>query len=166
MLNDDGAVKRKGLSWSTISKLRGTMNRIYRVGIVQEKVKFNPVVNVETQCKSAYKAIIASPSQTLAILKSLVSILHFTIVLTVAATALRASEILSLRWSDIEWMDNRIRVSKRWGHVGGDGDTKTKASDGYVPMHSILAYHLRQWHNETTHAKSTDFVFPSLKEAR
>jgi integrase len=164
VLNNDGTVKRKGLSWSTISKLRGTMNRIYKVGIVHEKVKCNPVENAETQCKSAYKAIIVSPTQTFAILKSLAGIIHITLVLTVAATALRASEILSLRWSDIEWMDNRIRVSKRWAHPGGDGENKTDASDEYVPMHSILAHHLRQWHNETPYAKSTDFVFPSFKK--
>jgi integrase len=163
MLNGDGSVGRKELSWSTISKLRGTMSRIYKIGIVHEKVKSNPVENVETQSKSSYKAIIVSPQQTLAILKSLASILHFTLVLTVAATALRASEILSLRWSDIKWLENRIRVSKRWAHGGGDGETKTEASDGYVAMHPVLAYHLRQWHHETPYARDTDFVFASLK---
>src|SRR5207245_6638576 len=115
LLNDAGTIKRKGLSWSTISKLRGTMSRIYKVGMVHGKVKSNPVENVETQCKSAYKAIIASPKQTLAILRSLASILHFTLVLTVAATALRASEALSLRWGDIAWMEDSTLVSKRWG---------------------------------------------------
>src|SRR5437667_137959 len=100
----------------------------YQTGIVHEKISVNPVENVETQCKSTYSAIIIVPQQTLAILKSLASILHFVLVLTVAATALRASEILSLRWSDIEWRKNRIRVNKRWAHGGGDGETKTVAS--------------------------------------
>jgi integrase len=158
-----GSERRKALTWSTISKLRGTMNRVYKIGIVHSKVKTNPVENVETQSKSFYKAIIVSPQQTLAILKSLASIHHLTLVLTVAATALRASEILSLRWSDIWWMENRIRVSKRWAHGGGDGDTKTEASDGYVAMHPVLAHHLSQWHCETPYSKQTDFVFASLK---
>jgi integrase len=163
VLNDDGTLKKKRLSWSTISKLRGTMSRIYKIGIVHGKLKSNPVENVETQCKSSYKAIIVSPAQTLAILKALTNVLHFTLVLTAAATALRASEILSLRWSDIEWMEDRIRVSKRWAHGGGDGETKTEASDGHVPMHPMLANHLRQWHRETPYQKDTDFVFASLK---
>ena len=143
VLNEDGTVRRKALSWPTISKLRGTMSRIYKIGIVHGKVKSNPVEPVETQSKSLYRAIIVEPNQTLTILRSLVSALHFTLVLTVAATALRASELLSLRWSDIEWMENRIRVSKRWAHGGGDGYTKTEASDGYVVMHPVLAHHLR-----------------------
>ena len=82
--------------------------------------------------------------------------------LTCAATALRSSEILALRWADILWEEERIRVSKRWAK-GKDGETKTEASDGYVPLHPVLANHLRRWHSETPHAKDADFVFPSFK---
>ena len=46
---------------------------------------------------------------------------------------------------------------------GKDGQTKTDASDGYVPLHSILAQHLQEWKARTPHRKDTDFVFPSLK---
>ena len=44
-----------------------------------------------------------------------------------ALIPLRASEILALRWSDIQWNEERIRVSKRWAK-GKDGDTKTESS--------------------------------------
>ncbi len=42
------------------------------------------------------------------------------------ATVLRASEIVSMRWSDILWTDEQIRVSKRWAK-GKNGETKTAA---------------------------------------
>lgn len=150
-----------GLAWTTVSKIRGMMLRIYKIGIVHERVAKNPVEHVETRSKSNYRAIIITPAQTLAILKSLTSPLHFALVLTCAATALRASEILALRWSDVLWIEGRIRISKRWAK-GKDGETKTEASDGYVPLHPVLAGHLRAWHQQTPHAKPTDFVFPSL----
>ena len=88
-----------GLAWTTIAKMRGIMHRIYKVGILHEHVSKNPVQHVETRSKSSYRAIIITPAQTLAILKSLASPLHFALVLTCAATALRSSEILALRWS-------------------------------------------------------------------
>ena len=66
------------------------------------------------------------------------NVLHVeTLVLTCAATALRLSEILALRRADILWEAERIRVSKRW-LKGKDGETKTEASDGYVPLHPVL----------------------------
>ncbi|HEX2329926.1 MAG TPA: tyrosine-type recombinase/integrase, partial [Candidatus Angelobacter sp.] len=55
-----------------------------------------------------------------------------------------------------------IRVSKRWAK-GEDGETKTEASDGYVPLHPLLSHALQQWRSQTPYAKETDFVFPSLK---
>ena len=82
--------------------------------------------------------------------------------LTCAATALRASEMLALRWSDVLWSEGRIRISKRWAK-GKDGETKTEASDGYVPLHPILAAHLRSWREQSPYAKDGDFVFPSFR---
>lgn len=151
-----------GLAWTTIAKLRGIMHRIYKVGMLHELVAKNPVLHVETRSKSSYRAIIITPAQTLAILKSLPSPLHFALVLTCAATALRSSEILALRWSDILWGEGRIRISKRWAK-GEDGETKTEASDGYVPLHPALAGHLRAWQRLAAHAKDSDFVFPSMR---
>lgn len=149
------------LAWTTISKMRGVMSRIYKVGLLHEKVTTNPVQFVETRSKSNYSAIVLTPEQTLGILKALTTPLHRALVLTCAATGLRASEILALRWKDIQWTDARIRVSKRW--AGSDGETKTMASDGYVPLHPMLAEQLRNWRLQTPCSKDTQFVFPSLK---
>ena len=67
------------------------------------------------------------------------------------------------RWADILWLEGKIRVSKRWAY-GKDGETKTEASDGHVPMHPVLAQQLRGWHSQTPYAKHSDFVFPSFRE--
>ena len=150
------------LAWTTIAKMRGVMSRIYKVGILHERVTKNPVLHVETRCKTNYRAIVLTPTETFNILKSLTNNLHHTLVLTCAATALRSSEILALRWADILWLEERIRVSKRWVK-GADGETKTEASDGYVPLHPVLANHLRGWRNQTPHKKEEDFVFPSVR---
>lgn len=152
----------RGLAWPTIAKIRGTMRRIYKIGVLHEHVSKNPVLHVETRSKSDYKAIVITPAQTLAILHSLPSPLHFTLVLTCSATALRASEMLALRWADVLWEEERIRISKRWAK-GEDGETKTEASDGYVPLHAVLAHFLREWRAQTPYAAGEDFVFPSLR---
>lgn len=155
--------KKNELEWTTVAKIRSLMNRIYTIGIVHEKVFNNPVAKVETPSTSDYKAIMITPAQTRAILgKFGESLLHFTLLLACAATALRASELIALRWADILWDEGRIRISKRWAK-GKDGDTKTKASDAYAPMHPVLRESLKDWHNQTPYGKNSDFVFPSFK---
>jgi len=72
-----------------------------------------------------------------------------------------ASEILALRWNDVLWDEGRIRISKRWAK-GEDGETKTEASNCYVPMHPLLSEHLKEWRRQSPYAKGGDFVFPSL----
>jgi integrase len=139
------------------------MSRVYAVGFAHEKVTKNPVFAVEISTTSEYEAIVIPPPQTVAILGLLANnLLHFTLVLTCAATALRASEIVALRWSDIRWDEGRIRISKRWAK-GKDGKPKTDASDDYVPMHPVLALSLKDWQRKSPYSKSTDFVFPSIK---
>jgi integrase len=149
------------LAWTTISKMRGVMSRIFKIGMLHEKVTKNPLQNVETRAKTTYKAIVLTPGQTFEILKAMKSLQHYALVLTCAATALRASEIIALRWHDILWDEERIRVSKRW--AGSDGATKTDASNGFVPLHPLLAEHLHDWREHSPHSKLSDFVFPSLK---
>jgi integrase len=150
-----------GLAWTTVSKIRGIMHRVYKIGILHERVDKNPVEHVETRSQSLYKAVVITPPQTLAILNKLTNPLHYTLILTCAATALRASEIVSLRWSDILWSDGQIRISKRRAK-GEDGETKTAASNGYVPMHPVLAEYLKEWRAQSPYSKVDDFVFPSL----
>ena len=137
------------------------MHSVYEYGMFEEFCNSNPCSGWRLKgVKSRYKAIIVTPEQTLAILKSMTDLLHFTLVLTVAATALRASEVMSLRWSDILWKENRIRVNKRWWK-GKDGKPKTSASDSTVALGSILARYLRAWRQASTYTGDKDFVFPS-----
>jgi integrase len=93
------------------------------------------------------------------------NILHFTVVLVVAATALRSSEVLSLRWTDILWEERKIRIVKSWKKTGVDGSTKTPSSERDVPMSKVLTHYLHEWHQQTPYAKPTDFVFASMNRS-
>ena len=159
-----GRVMTDGLAWPTISKLRGTMSEIYQAGRLHRKVTINPVEGVRTSSKSKYKAIKLTPAQTLSVLKQLMdNPLHFTLVFTVAATAVRSSEVVSLRWADIDWNGRFIRIEKARKKSGIDGDTKTHSSERDAGMAKVLAHYLMEWRKQTPYAKQSDFVFPSLK---
>ena len=139
---------------------------IFKIGIIHKKVTKNPVEGLTTSVKTTYKAIKITPAQTLLILRSVMgNMLHFTLVFEVAATALRSSEMLSLRRADIVWEERKIRIVKSWKKTGVDGSTKTPSSERDVPMGRVLAHYLHEWHKQTPYVKPTDFVFPLMRES-
>jgi len=151
----------KDLAWPTIAKIRGVMHRIYKIGIVHGHVAKSPLMHIEARSKRDYMAIVITPAQTLVILHSLPSPLHFTLVLTCPATPLRASEMLSLRWADVLWEEDRI--FKRWAK-GADGEMKTEASDGLRSTACrARAFSCVSGEAETQYAADGGFVFPSLR---
>jgi integrase len=92
------------------------------------------------------------------------NVLHFTLVFVVAATALRCSEVLALRWADIIWEERKIRIVKSWKKTGVDGDTKTEASERNAPMGRVSMHYLLEWRSQTPYGRPSDFVFPSLQK--
>lgn len=81
-------------------------------------------------------------------------------VLTAAMTGLRQSELLGLRWRDVDWTAQRIRVRNAWvrGEHSSEGksDLSTRRS---VPMADRLARELDRWSQRTLYAAADDLVF-------
>ena len=82
------------------------------------------------------------------------------IVLTAAMTGLRQSELLGLRWRDVDWSAQRIRVRNAWvvGEHSAEGksDLSTRRS---VPMADRLARELDRWSQRTAYNGDDDLVF-------
>jgi integrase len=71
-------------------------------------------------------------------------------------TGLRQSELLGLRWRDVDWTAQRIRVRNAWirGEHSAEGksDLSTRRS---VPMADRLARELDRWSQRTLSAPMT-----------
>lgn len=82
------------------------------------------------------------------------------IVLAAAMTGLRQSELLGLRWRDVDWVAQRIRVRNTFvrGEHSTDGksDLSTRRS---VPMADRLARELDRWSRRTIYDGDGDLVF-------
>ena len=84
------------------------------------------------------------------------------VLLAAGTTGLRQSELLGLRWRDIDMRAQRVRVRVRnawvrYEHSGeGKSDLSTKRS---VPMTDRLTGELRAWRLRTVYSDDEDLVF-------
>ena len=89
------------------------------------------------------------------------------LILAAALTGLRQSELLGLRWRDVDWTAQRIRVRNafvRGEHSAeGKSDLSTRRS---VPMASRLARELDRWSTRTPFNSDEDLVFAHPQTGR
>jgi integrase len=153
------------LSNSTLVKVRNVMVAVFkhaqRYGLLPRTQEANPMVFVRQSSVSDYEPVVLTLSQCVDILANLTG-MHRVLVLADAATGLRISEILALRWSDIDTANSCIRVTRAYVY-GKFGPPKSKASKKPVPLHPLLAASLETWRKETPYPANDDFVFPSFR---
>jgi integrase len=157
--------KDSELSNPTLVKARNVMLAIFkhgqRYGLLPRTQEANPMIFVRQSSSSDYEPVVLTLSQCVEILANLAG-MYRVLVLADAATGLRVSEILALRWSDIDWASSYIRVTRAYVY-GKFGPPKSRASKKPVPLHPLLAEALKAWRNETSYASDEDLVFPSLR---
>ena len=160
------ATKRmENLENPTVDKIRRVMNLVFKHGqtyrLIPRTEEANPLKFVRVKTQSEYEAKVITPEQCFQILMAMPK-LERTLTLLIAATGLRVSECLGLQWADIDYENQQIQVRRKW--TGGKvGKPKSKASKAPVPMVPLLAGFIRQWHEQTTYAQPTDWIFASTR---
>ena len=84
------------------------------------------------------------------------------LVFLAAATGLRVSEAMGLKWADIDLAAGESRPVRAIVHQHL-GDMKTETSPKPVPMAAALATELRDWRRLSTYSGSEDWIFASPK---
>ena len=83
-----------------------------------------------------------------------------TLVLLDVVTGMRASEVLGLKWTDINFNKNEISVTRSIV-MQIVGSCKTEVSQKPVPLDPVLARTLRTWREHTKYKTAGDWVFAS-----
>jgi integrase len=161
----DSLQEGEKLQSPTLDKYRRQMFLVYkhgqRHGLIPRTMEANPLNFVRQSSTSDYEAITITAEKTFEILQ-LMPQPERTLTLLIAATGLRISECLGLKWQDIDYSRQKVFVRRAWTR-GEIGRPKSKASKAPVPLHPVLAAFLREWHTRTVYAKPDDWVFPSEK---
>lgn len=110
---------------------------------------YNPISYVTgIPATSDYEAIVLTPEQALKVLDELQQP-EYTMIVLLAVTGIRSSEMLGLRWCDILWDRSEMKIRQTFVHGKIQLGAKTKLSKSTVTLHPILAQLLKDWRAET-----------------
>src|SRR5271170_1250846 len=153
----------KKLANGTRLKVRNIMSVVFRHGIrhgfLPRDEHANPMKYVRQSGRSIREHTILTPEQAMAILAHLKEPVR-TMAWLDATTGLRVSELLALRWQDINFKGGVLHI--RRGIVSGIvGNAKSDASRSQLPLAASVLDSLLAWRSETPYAASSDWVFAS-----
>jgi integrase len=132
------------------------MSAIFHHAMRYEWVDRNPIKLVRQSAKREKVLEVLE----LQLLLSKLFVRERTLALLDAATGLRVSELLALRWSDVDFENLELNVTRSiWRQVVGN--CKTEASAKPVPMDSYMAEDPLRWRSQSDYASDDDFVFAS-----
>jgi integrase len=89
---------------------------------------------------------------------------HSTVSLLCICFGLRISERLALRWSDVDWLNKRLRVERGIVERNVD-DVKTDESRKSLVIADELLERLKRWKQATEFSEDSDWVFASPMKA-
>jgi len=142
--------------------IRAVMSRMFKKAMLWElmNLQVNPMslVEIRRASKRSRKPIVLTVEQCQQLVSSLAQP-YKTMVLVGICTGLRVSEILALRWEDIDFDSQQLRV--RRAVVRGIVDTvKTECSEDELPLDPTFSDSLETWKRNCP-ASADSWVFPS-----
>lgn len=147
------------LARSSCAKIRNVMSVIFNHGIRHEICDRNPIQLVRQSAKRKTVPVILSASEVQRFI-AVLGIRERTLVLLAFGTGLRMSELLGLKWVDINFHKSEISVTRSIVfHVVGP--CKTEASQKSILLDPRLAEPLKAWRGHTKYSKANDWVFAS-----
>jgi integrase len=143
----------------TRAKIRNIMSAVFNHAMRYEWLDANPIKLVRQSAKRERTPDVLELSE-LQLLLSNLDVRERTLVLLDAATGLRVSELLALRWEDVNFKTLELSVTRSiWHQVVGN--CKTEASAKPVPLDNYMAEDLLEWRRTSPYPMPHDWVFAS-----
>ncbi len=171
-------LRRRGASPKTIRNVLGTLHSIFDLALRSKVVAANPCTLVDLP-----KVVGGDPEVRYLEQEELEALLRAApdagtarggldwwraervLYLVAAMTGLRQGELLALRWRDLDWASQKVRV--RQSYVRGEfGSPKSKRSVRAVPLATRLVGELDELHRSSAFNGDEDLVFANPHTGR
>lgn len=156
----------KGLTLSPKSKvhLRGLLSLLIDKAIYWEYIPTGSnmmnLVKIKGATKRLQEPVILTVEQFHGLLDNMDREPFRTMVLTAMCLGLRVSELLGLKWKDVDWESLRLKIERGIvrGHVD---DVKTRESRKPMPLDAGLVAVLKAWRAQTEFKAEEDWIWAS-----
>lgn len=147
------------LAPGTKCKIRNMMSALFTHAMRYEWADRNPIKLVRQSAKRLSTPDVLTADEIRALLSELDGP-YYAMTFMAAVTGLRVSELLALKWSDIDFTAGEIRLSRGivCQHIGS---LKTETSAKPIALDSGLASVLLDWRAQCPYNQETDYVFAS-----
>jgi integrase len=158
-----GHLVQVGQAPKTIRNVLGLLNGICELAVKRGWAATNPCRYVDRPAVPESQDIrYLEPDEVEAVLRATgdddYGRVHRAIFLAAAMSGLRMGELLALRWLDVDWRAQRIRVRRNYVR-GNFGTPKSRRGSRSVPLADRLGGELDRLYRETVYQADDDLVF-------
>jgi integrase len=138
------------------------MSTLFNHAMRYEWTEKNPIRLVRQSAKRLSTPAVLTAEEIGKLLSKLEGV-YYVMAFLAAVTGLRVSELLALKWEDLDVAAGEIYLTRAivCQHVG---PLKTAASQKPIPMDAGLAALLLDWRGKCLYNQSTDYVFASAEK--
>ena len=154
-------LRRLPLAKSSCAKIRGLLSVLFNHACRYEFFDRNPIRLVRQGAKRRSTPNVLTPAEIKALLNGS-DLRERTLVLLVASTGLRQSELFAVKWGDIDFDQKTMNVTRSIVY-GVVGPCKTEASQKPVPVHPTVLQTLSEWKQVCRYNKPDDWIFASTR---
>jgi integrase len=147
------------LAAATKAKLRNIMSALFNHAIRYEWLDKNPISLVRQSAKRERMPEVLDVGEIRSLLTELEHP-YKAMVFLAAATGMRVSELLGLKWRDVDFELLEIKLNHGVVHQTV-GELKTETSQKPMPLDPELALWLLEWRRMSPFNQQTDWVFAS-----
>jgi integrase len=145
------------LAPKTKGHIRNALHLLFQWARRWKLIDSNPIKLVRQSNRRLKAPRVLRPHEFQALLRELRDP-YKTMVTVAGCLGLRASEVVGLKWGDIDWENLAVFV-RRSVVAGRVEETKTEASQHPLPLDPDLAAALLDWRRQAPYASDSDFVF-------
>jgi integrase len=155
---------QKGTTPATLRKTLTTLSGIMKYAMKHRYIDHNPVREIDRPTDKrdgdqGEELIILQPKEILALVDAAETQKDRALFMTAVLTGMRQGEILGLKWSDIDWINNQVHVKRSYNH-GKFYDPKSKTSRRKIDLAPELVIELKKWKLACPKGE-LDLVFPN-----